>query len=114
MSTRAASWLAWSAWAFCVALAVLAILLDFYTPPTKNDPNFHEKAHSVKGDVASPLVLERNDPVSFAMLSSALLVSPLIGDSVHRMRSVLIRTNRRCCNLRSALSSLGNLVATFL
>ena len=81
MSTRAASWLAWSAWAFCVALAVLAILLDFYTPPTKNDPNFHEKAHSVKGDVASPLVLERNDPVSFAMLSSAVnTLEMVVGD----------------------------------
>ena len=35
--------------------------------------NFHEKAHSV----------ERNDPSSFAMLPSALVVSLLSGDSVH-------------------------------
>jgi hypothetical protein len=40
-----------------------------------------------------------------AMLPSALSMSPLFGDSVHRMRSVLIRTNRRRCNLRSGLCS---------
>ncbi len=40
MSTRAAAWLAWSVWALCVALAALAIFLDFYIPPTKHDPNF--------------------------------------------------------------------------
>jgi hypothetical protein len=40
-----------------------------------------------------------------AMLPSALSMSPLFSDSVHRMRSVLIRTNRRRCNLRSGLCS---------
>jgi hypothetical protein len=42
MSYRAAAWLAWSVWALCVTLAVLAMLLDFYTPPVpaRHGPNF--------------------------------------------------------------------------
>jgi hypothetical protein len=31
MSTRAASWLAWSTWAVCVVLIALALVLDFVT-----------------------------------------------------------------------------------
>ena len=50
--------------------------------------NFHEKALFVKADVAAPLVVEPDDSVSFAMLPFALSMSPLFGDSVHRMRSV--------------------------
>jgi hypothetical protein len=46
-------------------------------------PNFHEKAHFVKADLAAHFGIERNGCVSFAMLPSALLVSPLLGDSVH-------------------------------
>ena len=46
--------------------------------------NFHEKAHSVKGDVAA---LDRGRAqrlcVLRAMLPTALLVSLLFGDSVH-------------------------------
>ena len=52
------------------------------------DMNFHEKALFVKADVAAPLVVEPDDSVSFAMLPFALSMSPLFGDSVHRMRSV--------------------------
>ena len=40
MSTRAAAWLAWTVLALCVALAVLAMGLDIYTPPTKYEPHF--------------------------------------------------------------------------
>src|SRR5215211_7212032 len=40
MSTRAAAWLAWAVLALCVALAVLAMGLDIYTPPTKYEPHF--------------------------------------------------------------------------
>ena len=40
MSCRAAAWLAWLLWALCVGFVVLAVLLDFYTPPTRHDPNF--------------------------------------------------------------------------
>jgi hypothetical protein len=42
MSTRATALLAWSVWALCVVLAVVAVLLDFYTPPipTRQGPNF--------------------------------------------------------------------------
>ena|SRR5829696_4271281 len=41
------------------------------------------------------------------MLLSALSVSSLFGDSVHRMRSALIRALRRRCNLLSGLCSAG-------
>jgi hypothetical protein len=44
--------------------------------------NFHEKALFVK-PTWRLLAVERNDSVSFAMLPSALSVSPLFGDSVH-------------------------------
>src|SRR5215210_1683611 len=42
MSTRAPAIRAWSLWALCGALAVLAVLLDFYTPPVpaRHGPNF--------------------------------------------------------------------------
>jgi hypothetical protein len=42
MSYRAAALLAWSVWALCGALAVLAVVLDFYTPPVpaRQGPNF--------------------------------------------------------------------------
>jgi hypothetical protein len=40
MSRRTAARLAWSLWALCVGFVVLAVLLDFYTPPTRHDPNF--------------------------------------------------------------------------
>jgi hypothetical protein len=45
-------------------------------------PNFHEKALFVK-PTWRLLAVERNDSVSFAMLPSALSVSPLFSDSVH-------------------------------
>src|SRR5215217_5129480 len=32
--------LVWSMWAVCVALAVLALILDFYTSPTRHEPDF--------------------------------------------------------------------------
>jgi hypothetical protein len=40
MSRRTSARLAWCLWALCVALAVLAVGLDIYTPPTRHDPNF--------------------------------------------------------------------------
>ena len=40
MSARVAAWLAWTVLALCVALAVLAMGLDIYTPPTKYEPHF--------------------------------------------------------------------------
>jgi hypothetical protein len=42
MSRRAASWLAWSLWALCVALFASAVLLDFFNPsvPTSDGPIF--------------------------------------------------------------------------
>jgi hypothetical protein len=42
VSTRASALLAWLLWALCVALAVLAVLLDFYTPlvPARHGPNY--------------------------------------------------------------------------
>jgi hypothetical protein len=40
MSQRATTWLAWSLWALCVALAVSAVLLYFYTPPVRPHPRF--------------------------------------------------------------------------
>jgi hypothetical protein len=41
-SRRAAALLAWLLWALCGALAVLAVLLDFYTPPVpaRHGPNY--------------------------------------------------------------------------
>jgi hypothetical protein len=39
MSTRAASWLAWSLWVLCVALLTLTMLLDYYTPLFSNIGN---------------------------------------------------------------------------
>jgi hypothetical protein len=38
--SRAAAWLAWFLWALCVGFVVLAVLLDFYTAPTRHDPTF--------------------------------------------------------------------------
>jgi signal transduction histidine kinase len=32
--------LVWALWAICVALAVLALVLDFYTSPTRHEPDF--------------------------------------------------------------------------
>jgi hypothetical protein len=66
--------------------------------------NFHEKALFVKADVADPFMRERDSCVSFAMLPSALLVSPLLGDSVH-CEIHLFGLPRRRCNLRIGLSS---------
>src|SRR3712207_2933253 len=40
MSRRIAAWLAWSLCVVCVALAVLAMGFDIYTPPTRHEPNF--------------------------------------------------------------------------
>jgi hypothetical protein len=40
MSARAAAGLAWLLWALCVALAVLVVGLDFYTPPPGHEPYF--------------------------------------------------------------------------
>ena len=40
MSARIAASLAWLLCALCVALAVLAVGLDFYTPPTRHEPDF--------------------------------------------------------------------------
>jgi hypothetical protein len=42
MSTRAPALLAWLLWGLCGALAVLAVLLDFYTPPVpaRHGPNY--------------------------------------------------------------------------
>jgi hypothetical protein len=42
MSTRTPALLAWLLWALCVALAMLAVLLDFYTPPVpaRHGPNY--------------------------------------------------------------------------
>ena len=42
MSTRAPALLAWLLWALCGALAMLAVLLDFYTPPVpaRHGPNY--------------------------------------------------------------------------
>jgi hypothetical protein len=42
MSTRAPALLAWLLWVLCGALAVLAVLLDFYTPPVpaRHGPNY--------------------------------------------------------------------------
>src|SRR5215210_4874306 len=45
-------------------------------------PNFHEKALFVK-PTWRLLAVKCNDSVSFAMLPSALSVSPLFSDSVH-------------------------------
>ena len=50
-------------------------------------------------------MIEANGSLPFAMLPSALSVSPLVGNSVHRMRSVFSDYLRRC-NLRIGLSSL--------
>jgi hypothetical protein len=57
------------------------------------DANFHEKALFVKAGVAAPRGRAQR-LLPFAMLPSALSVSLLFGDSVHRMRSVLVRTNQ--------------------
>src|SRR3712207_158367 len=43
-SDRLGALLAWLLWAVCLVLAVLAMGLDFYTPPTKHDPNFRALA----------------------------------------------------------------------
>ena len=32
--------LVWSLWAICVALAVLALILDFHTSPIRHEPDF--------------------------------------------------------------------------
>src|SRR3712207_2532981 len=40
LSARIAASLAWLLCALCVALAVLAVGLDFYTPPTRHEPDF--------------------------------------------------------------------------
>jgi hypothetical protein len=40
MGRRAATWLAWFLCALCGALAVLAVGLDFYTAPTRHEPDF--------------------------------------------------------------------------
>jgi hypothetical protein len=46
ISTRAPALLAWLLWALSVALAVLAVLLDFYTPPVpaRHGPNYEALA----------------------------------------------------------------------
>ena len=52
-------------------------------------PNFHEKAHFVKADVAASVVAERNGSLPFALcFHPHSLVSHSFGDSVHMMRSV--------------------------
>ena len=68
------------------------------------EANFHEKALFVKADVAAAFVVERYDSVSFAMLPSALLMSPLSSDPVH-YEILLFGLLRRRCNLRIGLSS---------
>src|SRR3712207_2808973 len=40
LSARIAASLAWLLCALCVALAVLAVALDFYTPHTRHEPDF--------------------------------------------------------------------------
>ena len=40
LSARIAASLAWLLCALCVALAVLAVGLDSYTPPTRHEPDF--------------------------------------------------------------------------
>jgi hypothetical protein len=67
------------------------------------EANFHEKALFVK-PTWRLLAVERNDSVSFAMLPSALLMSPLLSDSVH-CEILLFGLLRRRCNLRSGLAS---------
>jgi hypothetical protein len=59
----------------------------------------------VKSRRGGSLAVERNDSVSFAMLPSALLVSPLLSDSVH-CEILLFGLLRRRCNLRIGLSRL--------
>jgi hypothetical protein len=69
--------------------------------------NFYEKALFVKGRRGGLLSWPSTSASALrAMLLSALVVSQLSSDSVHRMRSVLIRAPLRCCNLPSVLSSL--------
>jgi hypothetical protein len=54
------------------------------TPENPVQANFHEKAHFVKADLAA--LIDGRALRLFvlrAMLPSALLVSPLLGDSVH-------------------------------
>src|SRR5215203_3467423 len=66
--------------------------------------NFHEKAHSVKADVAAPWWSSPTILVLRAMLPSALSVSPLLGGSVH-YGIRLFGLPRRRCDLRIGLSS---------
>jgi hypothetical protein len=40
MNTRVAAWLAWLLWALCLALAVLTVGFDIYTPPSRQVPPF--------------------------------------------------------------------------
>jgi len=40
MNTRVAAWLAWLLWALCLALAVLTVGFDIYTPPSRQEPPF--------------------------------------------------------------------------
>src|SRR5215208_8196262 len=69
--------------------------------------NFYEKALFVKGRRGGLLSWPSATASALrAMLLSALVVSQLSSDSVHRMRSVLIRAPLRYCNLPSVLSSL--------
>jgi hypothetical protein len=78
MSTRTAALLAWSLWALCGALAVLAVLLDFYTPPVpaRHGPNFEVLAGVpllVYPTVGAFLVSHRpNSPVGWILCAMGL------------------------------------------
>jgi hypothetical protein len=73
MSTRAASWLAWSLWAMCVALIAFALLLDFLTDDVPVPPD----ARPGFGLVVLAGALSLAFPTVGALIASRLPANPI-------------------------------------
>lgn len=74
MSRRTAAWLAWSLWAVCVALIVLALVLDFVT----DDPFlFLPGERPAPGFAALTRVLSLAYPTVGALIASRLPGNPI-------------------------------------
>jgi hypothetical protein len=82
------------------------MLEDNYKAKAAHPPNFHEKAHFVKADVAAPEIVARRSAPSPSRYASirTLFVGQLSGDPVHHKIRLLGLSTWRC-NLRIGLSS---------
>jgi hypothetical protein len=92
MSTRIAAWLAWLLGALCLALAVLAIGFDIYTPPTRHEPNSAVLAGIpllVYPTIGALVVSRRpKNAVGWVLCGMGLIFEVLVFDGAHAIRWV--------------------------